>query len=429
MAAAPPDVKALPDSRAQASFVPSDAFGFDDLVKAVSRSPEVAAADREVRIREAAVDQSRLWPNPVLDATWGTIPIGRTNPPGIRHPLQSVPNYRVGVSYTIPLGKRGPLQAARQSELISIRAERCAVGRERALELAASLGEMAITELRIAALGRLLDAAHEQERQVEMRLKMQLASGLELDRVAIERGRLEQQLHRAESDLSAEQAACSATTGQYCERFESDRSAQNYLEKWVNLDETQLLQRAGGFERPDAKALANAAQAAKHQRTYYARQKIPDVTLRVGFTHDQFEISGNQPSSIDLTAQLPLPMFDWGQAGVRSATAAADGYSAERRALLKSTQAIIPALVERLRAQRSRRKNLLEVLIPRAQAVVADVVRAYDTRLLSMNDVIQARRALLDLVLDEVDGLADAYAAALGLRAQVALTDNEGCNE
>jgi hypothetical protein len=44
-----------------------------------------------------------------------------------------------------------------------------------------------------------------------------------------------------------------------------------------------------------------------------------------------------------------------------------------------------------------------------------------------MGDVIQARRALLELTLEEIDGLADAYAAVLGLRAQIALSENEGC--
>lgn len=411
----------------QNAFVPNQALGFEDLVKAVSRSPEVIAATREIKVREAAHEQSRLWNNPVVDATWATIPIGRTNPRGLDRPIEKVPSYHVGVSYTFPLGKRGPLQAARVADLRTAQARRCAVSRQLAIDLAAALGNMAVTELRIAALTRLLEAATEQERQVQARAAMQLASGLEVDRAAIERGRLEQQLRAAESDLSEQRAACSASTGLYCARFPTPEQATGFLGNWVNVNLEVLLSHASAEQRPDVKALASSAEAARHAQTFYRRQKIPDPTVRVGYVHDQFWVSGAQPNALELTVTVPIPLFDWGQAGARSAGAEADGYTAERQSILRTTNAVLPALSERLEAQRERRKTLVTELIPRAQAVLNDVVRAYDTKLLSMNDVIQARRALLELMLEEIDGLTDAYSAVLGLRAQIALSDNEGC--
>jgi hypothetical protein len=88
------------DAAERGQFVPSSALGFDEIVKSVSRAPEIVASVRDVRMRTAAVEQSRLWNNPVLDATWSSIPIGRTNPTHLERPLANVPNYRVGVSYT-----------------------------------------------------------------------------------------------------------------------------------------------------------------------------------------------------------------------------------------------------------------------------------------------------------------------------------------
>jgi cobalt-zinc-cadmium efflux system outer membrane protein len=256
---------------------------------------------------------------------------------------------------------------------------------------------------------------------------MQVASGLEVDRAAIERGRLEQQLRAAESDLSEQRAFCSAKTGLICERFSSPEQASAYLENWISIDLDSTLKHASVNTRPDVRALAEATVAARHSQTYFRRQKIPDPTVRLGYVHDQFWVSGAQPNALELTVSLPLPLFDWGQAQARSAGATADGYDAERQALLRATEAILPPLRERLTAQRERRTTLSTELIPRAQAVLNDVVSAYDTKLLSMNDVIQARRALLDLILESIDGLADAYAAALGVRAQVALSEKEGC--
>jgi cobalt-zinc-cadmium efflux system outer membrane protein len=286
---------------------------------------------------------------------------------------------------------------------------------------------MAITELRIAALSRLIDAAAEQESQVKSRAAMQLASGLEVDRATIELGRLQQHLRAAESDLSDERAACSNSTGRPCERFVSPEQASRYLDNWVDIDLESLLSRAKIANRPDIKALASAADAARHSQAFFRRQKIPDPTVRLGYVHDAFWVSGAQPNSLEVSLSLPVPMFDWGQAGVHSAGMEAEGYATERQSVLQTTTAIVPSLIERLKAQRERRRTLITELIPRAKAVLDDVVRAYDTKLLSMGDVIQARRALLELTLEEIDGLADAYAAVLGLRAQIALSENEGC--
>jgi outer membrane protein, heavy metal efflux system len=417
----------LGNAEAAEPFRPDGQFGFDRLVAEVQVAPDLRAAKREVAIRDAARQQARLWPNPSVDATWGTIPIGRTNPRNLDSPLARIPNYRFGVSYTIPLGKRGPLQAVRDAEYESAEAHRCAVGRELALQLARILGAMARVELRVAALSSLVDAAAEQQRTVEARERMQMASGLEVDRAFIERGRLEQQLRTAECDLAEQEAECSAMVGRPCRSFENDLEARRFLESWSAVDPRARPATADLDKRPDLRALAASERAAMHEQTYYRRHSIPDPTVRVGYIHDQFVISGSQPSSLELTLAFPVPLFDWGQAGARAAGAAADGFAAERRARSQTTQAVLPALVDRWAAQRKRRQQLLEVLIPKAQAALSSVERAYETRLLSISDVIQARRTLLDLLLEDVDGLADAYSASLSVRMHLAERTNEGC--
>jgi cobalt-zinc-cadmium efflux system outer membrane protein len=415
------------DAAERAQFVPNSALGFDEIVKSVSRAPEIVASVRDVRMRTAALEQSRLWNNPVLDATWSSIPIGRTNPTHLERPLANVPNYRVGVSYTFPIGKRGPLQAARAAEVEAAKANACAVSRQLAIDLAQIVGSLAITELRIEAFRRLLEAAKDQEHQVQLRAKQQVASGLEVDRAAIERGRLEQQLRAFESDLSEQRAACSVRTGLVCERFATAQEATKFLENWVNVDLDAMLKLTTKYERPDIRTLSEATIAARHNQTYFERQRIPDPTVRLGYIHDQFWISGAQPNALELSVAVPMPIFDWGQASSRAARAAAESFDAERSALLQTSQAVLPSLRERLIAQRMRRASLTEELIPRAQSVLNDVVSAYETKLLSMNDVIQARRALLELILESIDGLSDAYAAVLGVRAQVAMSEKEGC--
>lgn len=417
-------------SAVSSAAVPFRAGGdtrFEQLVAAVQLAPDVLAAAREVRVRDAARHQARLWPNPSVDATWGTIPIGRTNPADLKSPLANVPNYRVGLSYAFPIGKRGPIQAVRQAEFEAAGLRRCAMGRLLALELARILGSMAQVELRIAALTRLVDAAKEHERNIEARERQQWASGLEVDRASIERGRLEQQLKAAQFDLALQQSECTTTVGRPCDRFVSDGEARQYLESWAAPDLSAVRTKLAVDRRPDLLALLADERAASHLQTYHRRMALPDLTVRVGFIRDQFVVSGNQASSLELTLALPIPIFDRGQAGVRAAVAAAEGYARERRAREQQTEAVLPSLLERWAGQRQRRQQLLEVLIPKAQSVLGSVERAYQTGLLSVADVIQARRALLELMIEEIDGLADAYTASLSVRMHLAERNNEGC--
>ena len=78
-----------------------------------SHSPDLILSRQGLIEAEAVRDHSYVLPNPSLAAAWGTIPIGRRNPPGAS--FGEVPNYMVGVSEMIELGKRGPRQAAAEA--------------------------------------------------------------------------------------------------------------------------------------------------------------------------------------------------------------------------------------------------------------------------------------------------------------------------
>src|SRR6266478_1226543 len=56
-------------------------------------SPDVVEARTAAGIAASEVTRARTYPNPTLDFTWGTIPVGRTNPRGLDDPLSRVPNY------------------------------------------------------------------------------------------------------------------------------------------------------------------------------------------------------------------------------------------------------------------------------------------------------------------------------------------------
>ena len=68
---------------------------------------------------ESAAEQTRLLPNPNLEAAWSTIPVGPRNPPD--QPFGKVPSYSVGVSQFVELGKRGPRRRLAEAVLAAER--------------------------------------------------------------------------------------------------------------------------------------------------------------------------------------------------------------------------------------------------------------------------------------------------------------------
>src|SRR5688572_11095372 len=100
---------ALASQPGEVPFVPAADLDFGQLVRVVGgRSPYVVADRVGLEAARAEVRQSRLHENPTVDFTWGTIPLGPTNPRNLDDPLANVPNYTLGLSYRSLIGKRGP---------------------------------------------------------------------------------------------------------------------------------------------------------------------------------------------------------------------------------------------------------------------------------------------------------------------------------
>lgn len=398
------------------SLSPTPALNLERLEAIVrERSPALRGLALEAGVAAAEVEQSLLLDNPVLDAAWGTIPLGESNPPNLPRPFANVPSYTVGLSYTVPLGKRGPRQEQARALERGTRAVLRAGVRQEALNLARALGGAAALALRLTHLG---DLEREDERALslaEARFAAGAANELDVDRLKIELSRTRQQRLATGAALEEALAACAAGAGMRCERFASEAEARAFLAAWT----LAAAPAADLGQRPDLVALDAYREAAEAEGRLAERQKIPDPTVRLAYTHDRFLESGNHMNSLDLSVSLPLPVFDRGQAQAQAASARRTNYAMERALRLTAAEARLPLLVERLSAQRQRQAMLAEDVIPRARKVLEDVARATEARLLGLADLIQARRALGDLLLEEVDSHQDAFASSLELLAEL----------
>lgn len=380
------------------------------------RSPALQSAELEIDEARAEVRQSQLWGNPVLDGSWDTIPVGETNPPGLEHPFARIPNYGVGLSYTFLMGKRGPKQERALALARSAVASRDVAIREHALELAHVLGDVATTLLRLEGMRSLAREGADAISLAEARVQAKFGVPLEVDRLRIEVDRTNQQLLDAEGDLMGALAACSSLIGSSCRPFQGSEEARLFLEGWIGR-----MQRAEGRieERPDLRKWEAERVAAQAELSYAKALAIPDPTVRVGFVHDRFLISGNQMNSVNLSVSVPLPFFDRGQAQRSVAEARHARASALRERIVSASEATIPVLKRRIEVYVRQQKLLQEDILPRAREVMQSLERAAESRLVPMTDVLQARRAWSELLLDEANCYRDAFDAALLLAAEL----------
>jgi outer membrane protein TolC len=135
----------------------------------------------------------------------------------------------------------------------------------------------------------------------------------------------------------------------------------------------------------------------------------------MGYLYDSFVVSGNQQHSVNLSLSTPLSFIDRGQAGAQAAQARARRYAEQRRLALAASAARSEALRRALQMQRQRLRMLQEQVVPRGQAILRDVRRAFEARSVPLTDLNQAQRALDELLLQEATALSDVFRLCVDL--------------
>lgn len=375
------------------------------------RAPEIEARTLDVSLASAEVDKSGRLPNPELELEWGTIPFGTSNPPDLEEPYANIPYYAVSISYTPPIGKRKARMKHAEARRVASRRTLKAEVRERALDVAELLGELATTELRLTGLGELWSAGKELVEVARVQVKAQSLPGIELDRLELDLARLEQQLLAARAAKSALLSECAAIVGVRCEAFRDENAARAFLSRWISSSPLG----SEPDERPDLAALGAELNAAHAESEWARALKIPDPTIRFGYVHDRFLVSGNQQNSFNLSVSFPLMISDSGQAERKAALARASHLRAELGKRRARAEARAPRLRETLIREKARQEKLHKEILPKARAVLSELSSAADRRLVPMTDVILARRAVSESLFDEVESLGVAYGAALEL--------------
>jgi cobalt-zinc-cadmium efflux system outer membrane protein len=336
-------------------------------------------------------------PNPVLDASLGNVPVSETNPPGLRFNQTAI--YTVGLSETVELGKRGPRIAGAALRQQSAALQVASAERDQLSYARWALGNALHRGLRVATFEESLkDAEHAADLE-RTRYEQKALSGTEYDRLLLDLANLRADFERERAEYAAALADCAAALGAECElggAREDDLSGAAQLD--ATLSSASRLER-----RPDLQALDAERKAAERDAELARGRAIPDVTLRVGYTHDRFVASGDNRNTLTFGVALPLPVFDRGQHDSARALSRADELRDTRQALLLQARADLAGLLSRKGTLEKVLATTVRESLPRSSSVLQSTQISFDHGGVSLTDLLLARRTHIALRLSLLD--------------------------
>jgi outer membrane protein, heavy metal efflux system len=380
-----------------------------------NRNPDVVAARARIAQTQAEAERAQRLPNPTLDASWNTIPVGETNPPDLEQPLLSVPNYQVGLSQPFELGKRGPRQSATRLARQAAALDAAEVLRLAHLDLLSAIGRVATSEERIVSLAGQAEDAARLTTLAHQRVTHGDAARLDEDRARLEEAKLRSLLAEERHQLSQAVLECGRAAGVPCEPFGSPEQAHAFLDAHANLPDAGLL-RAAIADRPDLQSLVAQEESADAALLLARAHRIPDLNVRLGYTRDQFVVSGSQKNSVGVGIAFPLPVFERGQADAALALSAKSTAETTRRLRTQQSERDLARLLDDFRALEERQRSMRQDYLPLARSLVERLTAAVKAGGTPLPELLLARRSLNELLSDASDLDRSVFETALALR-------------
>jgi outer membrane protein, heavy metal efflux system len=385
----------------------------------LARSHQVGAASARVGQASADLDASRqLAPNPSVDFGVGDIVLGPTNPEGLH--FRDTAIYSIGISQTIELGKRGPRADAARLRLDASRQDYRGTLAGRVTDVRYALGRLVYFQARQTQLEESLRSAVRGLDLEQRRLDLQDLSGNDFDRLVLDTMTLEADVAKNQAELGVAAADCRALLTAPC-----DLSPAGITE----LDGAAALPAGANAKtalttRPDLESLRLQGEAALADSVLARRRVIPDPTVRVGYTHDNLTISGDQADTLGVTLALPLPIFDHGQYDAARATARTREIQFEHDALTTEAQASADGLWQKRALLEATLAKLTSQALPKSLQIVESTNKAFDQGQLSLTDLLLARRTHIGLVLAVMELRFDLFTVRNDLRRVLGLDAN-----
>jgi len=174
--------------------------------------------------------------------------------------------------------------------------------------------------------------------------------------------------------------------------------------------------RKAAESRPDLQSLAEQEAAADSAVRLARARRLPDPTVRLGYTRDQFVMAGNQRNSLSLGISLPLPFSERGQADAALALSARSTAQMARRLRLDQAQRDLDRLLDDSRSLKLRQTTMRQEYVPLARSLVARLTASVKAGGVPLPELLLARRTLNELLSDANDLDRSIFENTLALR-------------
>lgn len=374
-------------------------FSMDAAVRmALERNRDVIAARLEIRAAEVDRAAAGVYWNPVFTYSMNNVVLGQGNPQGqglTPGPFsQTVQTFAVGEVVDVWMKRSARIRAAD----LGIEQRRLRV-------------EDALREIVFAVRLAYLDLAREQEEDEIVRTmngryaetvrlaRARVAAGeispadgqkFELEGLKYQNALIEADL---ELDLARERLAALLALPS---RAQLPGKAFTPASQRTPPALAPLVAR-GLANRPDLLAAKKGRAWADASLASQRREAFPDISLGVGYTHDEFTVSGDNANSLALWVSLPLPLFDRNQGGIGHARVDADRADNEVARLTLVVQHEVAEAVRRL----ERSDALLDVyedggMLSRADNALAVAEKSYKAGASSLLELLEAQRTFIE---------------------------------
>jgi cobalt-zinc-cadmium efflux system outer membrane protein len=404
-------------------FVGQDGSTVERLIElGQGRRADLLAARQRLAIAEGRLQQSRLRPNPTLDAEYGS-------PRFLGGEAES--DLSVGVTQVFETGgKRSKRVAVAELELSQARAEVSVLERRLAAEIRQNYTNAVAAARQLDVLEKLIVADEEIVRVTEARLKEGDVAPLDVNLVRVEADRLRVQVIQAKSELETQLLNLKTLTGaDVAESIKLAPQADRPPRLDLGLSElTDIALR----ERSDLQAARLGEQLGAARINLARSLSIPNVGGSVRYTRNKQIIDfppslGVSPfpqtdNALTFGVSVDIPIFNRNQGEIASATG--------ERLQAQRTREFLEATIKRdvavaYRKYRAAAETLVlysTQILPRSEENLRTVRAAYGFGEFSVFEVVNEQRRLTENITGYNQSLRDYYNALTELETALGTT-------
>lgn len=366
--------------RADHNPAPGLSLTWADVLERLDAQPGIAASRYEQAAAHAAVEAAGAIPNPSIGASAG---YGRA-----RDGSASAIEWGLGLSIPFDwIAQRGAKIDAAFAGEQAVRAESKNLRREVLQRLRVLFWNLVYEQERVAALGELGEKTSELAAMVGRRVERGEGRPVQATRMEVEAEKLAGELAAARLTLAARRAQFGA---------------------WLGISPDQPVTAVADLERlpePSTRAQALAVVRQTHPALAASRARVAERAAQLevqrrarlpGASLEAFTDHELDRRAYGVGLSLDLPIWNWNSGGIQRAQASLDASREQAKAARVELETETIAAQARCRAGIGLATHYRDRVLPRARSVAQTIEKTYELGEVTLLEVVDARRTLLD---------------------------------